>query len=349
MSKKIALYPITVAPDWDDEPFDSSALPIEVVPGVTVESVIDSLKKDEFEHFKGHLAKRDVEALQGMNPVIIYRYETDIYGQGQQEAEAMVRNIAACLMLIRPTDQRVGYVHGEVRSDNTFCINGFDTPPDVVSVPPVQKLFAVRNGDLQRLQRVAPDFIRGMKGEFWKFRVPVVLYESGHFGHHYWKGRFASWCSALDAVYTTQPEFDKPQPYEHSGSVVAKARIRWLLGEKTSIYAPGDIQSVDNEQPNITVGDVLDDLYELRNSVVHGDKTPDKFFVEKRIAYGQRVNLGDVLHEALSFIIRASLLKILEEDLLNHFADGPASQAYFLSHGLVKSLLPKIKTSNAVP
>ncbi len=342
MSKNIALYPISIAHDWHDEPFDSSVLPAEILPGVTVENIRESLRKDEFEHFRGHLAKRDVEALRAVNSVIICRYETDLYGQGKQEAEATVRNIAACLMLIRPTDQRVGYVHGEIRSDNTLRINGFDTPPDDVNVPLVQKLFAVRNSDLQRLQRVASDFIRGMNGEFWKFKVPVVLYESGHFGHHYWKGRFALWCSALDAIYTTQPEFDKAQPYEHSGSVVAKARIRWFLGEGTPIYAPGDIQTVD-EQPNITVGDVLDDLYELRNSVVHGDKTPDKFFVEKRIADGQSVNWGDVIHEALSFIVRASLLKILEENLLNHFVDGPASQAYFHSHCLVKSLLPKTK------
>jgi hypothetical protein len=344
----IALYPISIAHDWHDEPFDISTLPAEIVPGVTVESIGSSLRKGAFEHLKGFLAERDVKDLQAMDAVIIYRYETDIFGRGKQEAEAMVRNIAACLMLIRPTDQRIGYLHGEIRADNLLSINGFDNPPHVVNVPLVQKLFAVRTSDLRRLQKVASDFVRGMNGNFWKFRVPVVLYESGHFGHHYWKGRFALWCSALDAIYTTQPEFDKPQPYEHSGSVVAKARIRWFLGEQTSIYAPGDIQTVD-VQPNITVGDVLDDLFELRNCVVHGDKTPDKFFVEKRVAYGQSVNWGDVLHEALSFIIRASLLKILEENLLDHFADGPASQAYFSSRGLVKSLLPKKKSTNNPP
>jgi hypothetical protein len=41
-----------------------------------------------------------------------------------------------------------------------------------------------------------------------------------------------------------------------------------------------------------------------------------------------------VLHEAISFIIRESLLRILEDDLLSHFADGPASEAYFGAAGL---------------
>jgi hypothetical protein len=48
-----------------------------------------------------------------------------------------------------------------------------------------------------------------------------------------------------------------------------------------------------------------------------------------------------VLHEATSFIIRASLLKILEDDLLEHFANGPASDSYFGSKGLTGSMLRK--------
>jgi hypothetical protein len=340
--KQIALYPVTLAPGWDDTPFDESELPAHILPAVTIENIRNLIRDNEFDHFSGHLANRDIEALQALNSTIVYRYDLDVYGQGHQAAEAMVRNTAACLMLVRPTSKRLGYMRGEIRTDATFNIQSFENPRDDVNVPIVQKLFAVRNRDLQRLQNIAADFMRAMNGEYWKFRIPLVLYESGHFVHNYWKGRFALWCSALDAIYTTQPDFNSTKPYEHSGSVVAKARIRWFVGEKTSIYAPGDIQTVDQD-PNITVGDVLDDLYELRNAVVHGDRTPDRFFQERRIGYGQSVNLADVLHEALSFIIRTSLLRILENNLLEHFTGGRASQEFFAKQGLVKSKLPKSK------
>jgi hypothetical protein len=340
--RQFALYPVVLAPAWDDNPFDESQLPASILPGVTIENIKSHVPRDEFDHFQDYLSKRDIDALHDLNSSIVYRYDPDTSGEEHQEAEAIVRNIAACLMLIRPTTKRMGFMRGQIRWDGTFKFESFDNPRDDVNVSMVQRLFAVRNGDLLRLQSVAEEFIRAMNGQFWKFRIPLVLYESGHFAHHYWKGRYALWCSALDAIYTTQPEFDKAKPYEHTGSLVAKARIRWFLGEKTSIYAPGDIQTVDAE-PSITIGEVLDDLYELRNAVVHGDRTPERFFKETRIAYGQSVNRADVLHEALSFIIRSSLLRILEDRLLQKFADGSTSRAYFAQHGLVKSLLQKPK------
>jgi hypothetical protein len=344
MENRIALYPVSLAHGWHDEPFDASVLPADIVAGVRIESVKDLFKKDEFDHLKGFLAKRDVDALKAVDSAIVSRYQLDAFGQGDTNAEALVRNVAACLRLIRPMQQSVAFMRGQINPDNTVNVQSFDNPPHLIHVPLVQKLFALRNTDLLRLQKVAAEFLRAMNGEFWKFRLAVASYEAGHFADYYWKGKFSLWCSALEAIYTTQPAFGKPKPFDHSGSTVGKARIKWFLGAKTPIYAPGDIQSVDR-QPSITIEDILDDLYELRNSVAHGDKTPDKFFVEKRIGYGQSLNLADVLHEALSFIIRASLLRILEDKLLDHFADGPASEAYFGAQGLTRSLLPKGKTS----
>jgi hypothetical protein len=43
--------------------------------------------------------------------------------------------------------------------------------------------------------------------------------------------------------------------------------------------------------------------------------------------------------EAASRIVGASLLRILEENLSQYFADGPASEAFFGAQGLTKSLL----------
>jgi hypothetical protein len=43
-----------------------------------------------------------------------------------------------------------------------------------------------------------------------------------------------------------------------------------------------------------------------------------------------------VLTEAQSFIIRKSLLKILSDQLLDHFADAQAAQSYFAAHNLTR-------------
>lgn len=342
----MALYPVHLAHGWHDEPFDRSVLPAEVVAGVRIEDTKGLFESDAFDHFDGFLAKRDVDALKEMDCCLVYRYNLDDFGQGDQGAEVLVRNVAACLRLIRPTQQSIAFMRGTLDAKNTVNVQSFDNPPHLTDVPLVQRLFALRNSDLRLLQKVAGEFLRAMNGEFWKFRLAVTSYEAGHFADRYWKGKFSLWCSALEAIYTTRPTFGRPKPFDHNGSKVAKARIKWFLGGKTPIYAPGDIQAVD-QQPGFTVENVLDELYELRNSVAHGDRTPAKFFVEKRIAYGQSLNLVDVLHEALSFIVRASLLRILEDNLLVHFADASASEAYFGAQGLTRSLLPKSKTPSS--
>ena len=45
----------------------------------------------------------------------------------------------------------------------------------------------------------------------------------------------------------------------------------------------------------------------------------------------------DVLFEAQSLIIRATLLKILRDGLLDKFVDAKASEAYFDANGLTNS------------
>jgi hypothetical protein len=90
----------------------------------------------------------------------------------------------------------------------------------------------------------------------------------------------------------------------------------------------------------LTLADVLDDLYELRNFVAHGDRVPDNFFqTHPRVGINGGVCKVEVLSEAASFIIRRSLLKILREGLLDNFADAGPSEAFFGAPGLVNSRL----------
>jgi hypothetical protein len=344
MENRIALYPITsIAQGWDDEPFDRSILPVQIVPSVTIEEAKPLFKGDQFDWLTSYLGKENVETLKAMrfSLAIVYRYHPCEYdggrgGEADQEAEMLVRNVAGCLRLIRPMAQTVGFMRGTVREDSTVNEDHFENPTAFVNVPCVQKLFSLRNRDVLRLQSAAPKFLDAMTGEFWKFRMAVELHEAGHHASHTnWKARFSLWCSAIEALFTSNTP-------GHKGSLVAKERIKWFLGSKTPIYAPGDIPSIA-EQSNLAVEDIIEDLYELRNSVAHGDKTGDKFFKDKRICLDQTVNLVEVLHEATSFILRASLLKMLEDNLLPHFANGPASNSYFGSHGLTGSVLRKKK------
>jgi hypothetical protein len=122
--------------------------------------------------------------------------------------------------------------------------------------------------------------------------------------------------------------------------LVAEQRIKWFLGADTSIYDAGDIPGYIRPRPNITVGSVVEDLYALRNCVAHGDKVPDGFYQRKvRQGVNGELSILQVLVEALSFIIRKSLLRIIRDSLLNEFANAASSEVYFEAAGLTNAAI----------
>jgi hypothetical protein len=128
--------------------------------------------------------------------------------------------------------------------------------------------------------------------------------------------------------------------------LVAEERIKWFLGEGTSIYDGGDIPAYIQPQPDITIGNVVEELYALRNYIAHGDRVPNEFYERKlRQGVNGELSLVQVLLEALSFIIRKSLLRIVRDGLLDNFADAEASEGYFDAAGLTNTAIRRRRNS----
>jgi hypothetical protein len=325
----------------DDEQFDTTRLPFDIAEGIRIEDVSGFVKKETFKFIEPRIGSDAAEMLRGVRFALVHRYEIDnnkfaeVEEQRKRSAE-LVNNIAACLRLIRPMRQSALLMHGAVREDGSFDIIHFDHPLEFHEVPEVQKVFAFRDRDADELRKYAQEFLRGMREEYWKFRMANQFYALGHFQSWQPKARYLLWASAIESIYTTHNS-------EHKGSLVAKERIKWFLGEHTSIYAPGDISNLLT-QPQITIGMIVDDLYEVRNFIAHGDRIPDHFFLEiSRRSFNGGVTKFEVLLEAASFIIRSSLLKILREGLLDHFADAAQAEAFFGGKGLTLSEIRKRK------
>jgi hypothetical protein len=345
---EFAAYPIQrVARDLnhggvDDAHFDDSILPLTTVEGATIENIRPLLVDDEFDYLKGHLADEAIKLLGRIHRSPDYKED----GRGglilgnelQTRSQNIVAEISACLRLIRPTAQRTQMFTGAITRTGGLATRALNNPIENVQCPSNQLHFAVNTADIHQLLFYAPRFRAAMQGENWKFRMAVSMHELGHFQNSEWKARFFLWSSALEGLFTSKP---KKAWTEHSGSLVAAERIMDLLGKRTSIYPPGDLTSLEPD-PGIAVEDVIGDIYCLRNHLAHGDKVPDYYFREsvRRGPLGP-LAIADMLLEAISFIVRSSLLKILQEDLVNNFQDGPSSEAYFTSRRLTKSLLPK--------
>ncbi len=338
------LYPIyRLADEVSGEPFDLGRLPFDITEDVRIEAVKERFRIGTFNPHKVRLGTSVVEEMEQVRFALVHRYkpkpiivDNEIIGEqgSNEDSEKLVRMLAACLRLIRPMRQNALLMHGRIRAeDDSFDVTGFDIPPlRLIEVPDVQKFFHLRNQDADELRTYAPGFLHAMRGQFWKFRMAVQFYELGHFQALDWKARYLQWCSAIESIYTSHSR-------EHQGSLVATSRIKWFLGAGTYIYAPGDISDLLPD-PKIRIDQIVDDLYEMRNFMAHGDKIPDPFFTTTlRIGFNGPVQKREVLLEAASFIVRASLLKILRDGLIDHFADAGPAELYFGAEHLTKSEL----------
>lgn len=318
-------------------------LPFDVVEGVRIERIAELLQHDTFDLVRRRMGSNSVDALSTVRHALVHRYEpqiilepesNEVVGEVQQDenSHTLVRLLAACLRLIRPTRQLTETMWGRIREDGSFDVMGFDHPVNLMDTPENQKPFSIRNEDTAHLRAYAPEFMRAMRGDFWKFRMAVQFHELGHWQHWNLKARYLLWASAIEAIYTSHAS-------EHKGSFVAKERIKWFLGENTSIYPPDEISDLLAD-PHLTVSGVVDDLYAVRNFIAHGDRIPDRIFQETlRDGFNGRVTVFHVLFEAQSFVIRKSLLKILHNNLLDHFADAAPAEAYFGANGLTRTAI----------
>ncbi|OFV93743.1 MAG: hypothetical protein A3F68_11525 [Acidobacteria bacterium RIFCSPLOWO2_12_FULL_54_10] len=332
---KATLYPIYWLADTItyDVPFNRGVLPFQIIDEVAIEDVSPMFNDGTFAWVTNeYLSTNDLKDLRAVRYALVHRYETDGVHDGEADdvSEKLVKNLVACLRLIRPMRQRALLMRGDMNADGTINVRHFVHPINLLEVPEVQKLFMLRDCDAEMLREVSPEFLRGMNGEFWKFRMAVEFHEAGHFQDLYWKARYLLWCSALESIYTSNDS-------EHRGSPVAKERIKWFLGDNTSIYETGDIPSF-MQQKIITISQIIDDVYRVRNFIAHGDRIPDEYF-QRTLHSGLNggLNVLQVLLEGVSFIVRKSLLRIIQDELLNHFANPEAAEIYFADADLTLS------------
>lgn len=329
----------------DDDDFDPMIVPFKITDDLTIEDVSDLIPEDEFEIYRPVLGTYSHELIERIKYAIVHRYtQYEIDGLNRaitfgftttEHSQTLVRSAAACLRLIRPMTQHLQLFQGEINDRGHFCRIGFDTPLDSVMNPIAHRTLSFRTVDAQNLKFYLPLFLAAMNGHYWKFRMAVHMHESGCFQNNDWRAKFFLWTTAVESLFTTQ----SPRS-ENSGSLVAIERIKFFLGSKTSIYPPDELSSAYVD-PNLRIEDVVRELYCLRNHIAHGDRIPDYYFQQagrQDILKGD-ISRYDMLLEAVSFIIRHSLLKILRENLLDKFADVSESDSYFRAQGLTRTTL----------
>ncbi len=110
-------------------------------------------------------------------------------------------------------------------------------------------------------------FLTAIHGNHWAFRMAMEYYNRGYEVND-WKGRYLYWgSSALHALYSP-----------NSNKLVK--RIKAFLGQDTTIYPLGEHPEFEFlGSKNVTIGDVIDDINDVRNFIAHGERIPDRYLL----------------------------------------------------------------------
>jgi hypothetical protein len=311
---------------------------------LTIENVSHLITPNTFSLWKNDcfVSKRTFESLESVRFAIVHRHSSLNGGdEGPQTHSAkLIDSAGSCLALIRPTRRsRAVHIRGIVKSDGKFDPQGFSAREELADVPEIQKIFAVREQDIEVLTSVLPEFIQlyqkdqngNLKDHYEPLRMAVQLYGEGY-AISYWKARHILWWSAIEALY--------------GGKDVAKARIYSFFGNKnladgydSPIYEKGDIPSFFHTPPESlhTLGKMVPLIYDVRNASAHGQKVPDAHFVPIPHPLGQGIVGLDALAEAATFIIRKTIIEVLKSGWRDEFKNPAARENFWLyQHGLNK-------------
>ena len=336
MLTKLTFHELYSLGSRHDEQRVTMPLPFTVMPGVTIEDVSGWLNDESLRWVSSHLGIYQTEALKKVRFALVHRYAADsaITGTDEDiESEKLVRNLAELIHIIRPMRQRTSMVRGRYNDDGTVKIGGMDTPAEI-ETPEVHKLNHLRDRDLIVVRQLAPLFQSAMEGNASKFRSAIFYHSLGRIMQHA-NARYLLWCSAMEALYTSHG-------LEHQGKLVATERIKWFLGPNTCIYESGDLPDYIVKPSSLTVADAVEKVYDVRNYIAHGDVIPRRYFeTPMREGIASHVPMIEVMVEAVSFIARRSIIRILTDNLLPHFEKAETADAYFEVQGLTKSLLRK--------
>ncbi len=333
---KIEFFPIHAATVFlgEEPPLVGSH---ELLSGLTVEDVSPLITDETFSLWtKDCYVSRDAaEALRGVRYAIVNRYvsPTQRHLELDRQSTELVNMAVACLLLVRPTRRsRAMNVPGIIKDNGTLDPHGFSASHEAADVPEVQKLFTVRNQDIDFLRAILPEFIqlyqKSNGGKLFDgyepLRMAIQLYEQGYALTH-WKPRHILWWSAIEALYGSNENAAKARIYALFGSG------NLLAGSKCPIYEKGDIPSCYYPSPESihTLGTMVPLVYSVRNASAHGQRVPDSNFAQVAHPFGQAIAI-DVLAEAATFIIRKTVTEILKRGWREKFKDVKARECFWL-------------------
>jgi hypothetical protein len=336
---KIEFFPIPVDLHnvFNDEPPPSPAQSILSAENLTAEDVSRLINPDTFSLWRKDcfISQETAQSLDNVKYALVHRYSSEHERDDELEKHSteLLNLTVACLALVRPTRRnRAMNIRGLMKADGAFYPHGFSFAHQPAEVPQIQKLFTIRKRDVDLLSSVLPEFIKlyqkdaqgNLKDEYEPLRMAVQLYSQAY-AIPDWKLRHILWWSAIEALYGNNEDAAKARIYAFFGNK------NLLDGYRHPVYESGDIPPYSFSSPESvrTLGMMVPVLYEVRNASAHGQKVPDVHFSEVPHPLGPTPGI-DALAEAATFIIRKTVIAILQSGLREKFRDRDSREVFWL-------------------
>jgi hypothetical protein len=300
----------TIAPLYLDPFGTPPPVPFSLTEGVTFDSVEGILEPKNFSLWEGHASPEALKSLSKITYALVHRFSSSAYFQGETEESSreIVHRLFVCLRVVKPTRTPFFYIQYQ-EIDGKKDVFSFVEPQDSLSLnlPESEVLNHLNIEDLLMLRRLAPTFLKAQREGPAHLRRAIRYYESGYVSTREADLQLTVWMMGIEALFSYG---DEPCDVE-----TIKARIADVVGLNTDIYKEFEQRDLYATEA-VTVGEVLDRMFELRNRFVHGAWVPKAWFDQSmRMAIsGGSLSIADVVREAASFILRSGI----QHRLLNY-------------------------------
>ena len=294
----------TIAPiEWDLE-LENLSKPFPIFESILVQSVKDKLTKSSFDLWQPYVAEDERSKLAEMSYALVHGFIGDSRS-GALESQEQVRHAFHCLRIVRPTRARFIAIQYEQQEDGRPYVLRFTNPNVyVINMPESEVLNRVRLRDLANLRKLLPAFVKVSAGGTDNLLRAIGYYETGYSELREPRLQFLIWMMGVEAAY--RPERSPIQDEEDlKHKIMADAGARDIYEDS----AERDLYAVEP----LLVGSLLEDMFSLRNELVHGGGIPAEFLHRevRKTASGRNLNHIDLLRECASFVLRNRLLSQL--------------------------------------
>jgi len=298
----------TVAPishgAWDFEQF----LPFTIGQGVTVERIPGLFSASHFELWRDYVSLNDRKDFESVRYALVHDFSSSEHlGKIEQDSHELVHRLFVLLRLVKPTRSRFSAVQVkrlDPKDPTRIEIFRFTHPIQVpLNIPEAETLNTVNPHDLETVRDLAPRFLETIaRGPAYVGRA-IRYYEEGYADIRDPALQFIIWLMGIECVVSREEEGVARDALQRkiAAAVPLDTNIYEHWGEYA--YLPGPF-------PVLRLGEIIDDMFELRNRFAHGLWVPQQWI--SRVIFTrpgrEAVSYADALRGAAAFLLRRLIL-----------------------------------------